>query len=507
MKTYSVLVVLMLFASGFVLTGLGDSDGDAPIPVAMNTAGAESSGDDFDPEPVALFENDPMTLYMNARRADRGPFYLGFYQVERGVSSVASILHGEDYARTFQYPFQSGQRVSSAYDENLEATLDVYVNSMDVPGKIVHFKAIIDRNGDGINDTVIDFVNDQGKSEYMTQHNASPEHVVLKGDIIWFEKETVPLDMAEARIFLKVWRSDTIDDTHNRLKVYCGFLSDTEMNLQSKLILPWVNPVPHVEMNEPFDHNLTGVTYFHNTPIKFDGTGSRDPSGEALGYVWTFDSLEYKPVYDKSEFNLSFKEPGWYTITLNVSNSLYFTNETSVTIRVIYKNHPPVITVQSRNVPGALFKDVPNEVNTYTFVNTEWRVIVEDIDEDPLTVHWDFDDGFTSTSLYVNHSYKSPGTYVLEVEVFDGNETSGRVKVTKLIRVEPNHSPIPVIVISGPAVLEITPPRGDDNYRGMEYRVNLGDSIIFDATKSYDPDKQVLKTWSRRKSRPFGKPG
>ncbi len=495
MKTYAVLVVLMMLASGLFITGQGDDDGDAPIPVVMNTAGAESSGDDFDPQPENVFENDPMTLYLNARRADHGPFYLGFYQVERGVTSVASILHGEDYARTFRYPFRTGQRVSSAYDESLEAVLDVYVNSMDVPGKEVRFKAIIDRDGDGINDTIIDFEDDEGNAFYITQKNASPEHVVLKGDMIWYEPE-VSKDMTDARIYLKVWRTDTVDDKHNRLKVYCGFLSDTEMNLQSKLILPWVNPVPHVQIDGPLDHNLTGVTYFHNEPILFDGRGSRDPSGEALGYVWTFDRLEYAPVYDKDSFNRSFREEGWYTINLNVSNSLYFTNETSVTIKVLYKNHPPKLTVQSRSTVAGLFTNVPPEVDTYTFINTEWRAIVVDPDGDPTTISWDFDDGTPpKTSLYVNHSYKSPDNYVLEVEVFDGNETSGRVKVTLLIQVEPNHPPVGVIEVSGPAVLEITPPKGDDNYRGLEYRVNLGDAIIFDASKSYDPDGQLIKNY------------
>ncbi len=491
MKTYAVLVVFMMLASGLFLTGLNGDAGDTPIPVAVEPAYADSAEDestDFAPEPEALIANDPMVLYMNARTANRGPFYLGFYQVERAVTSVASILHGEDYARVFRYPFQSGQRVSSAYDSTLEASLDIYVNSMDVPGKTVRFKVEIDRNGDGVNDTTIDF------PPYTTLHNASPEHVVLPGTV-YFREPTLDNDMTDARIFLKVWRTDTVDDLNNRLKIYCGFLSDSEMNLQSALNLPWVNPVPHVEINAPLDKNLTGKFYFNNEPIFFDGRGSRDPSGEALGYVWSFDRLDYPPVYDKDSFNRSFKQPGWYTITLNVSNSLYFTNETSITIRVVYKNHVPKLTVQSRNNPIALFENVLDQIETYTFVNTEWRAIAEDPDGDPVTLNWNFGDGFTSTAMYVNHSYKSPGDYVIEVSAFDGNATSGRVKRSILVHVEPNNPPIAVIEISGPGVLDITPPKGDDNYRGLEFRVNLGDNIVFDASKSRDPDGQVLKSF------------
>jgi PKD repeat protein len=481
MKAYAVIVVFLMLASGMYLTGLGKDAGDSPLP-AVDVAGAEP---DFDPEPIQV-GNDPMVMYLNANRADRGPYYLNFYQVERGVTSVASILQGEDYAKTFRYPYQTGQKVSSMHDPELEATLDIYVNSQDVPGKTVRFKVEIDRNGDGINDTTIDF------PPYTTLHNASPEHVVLQGTV-YFREPEVSKDMTNAKMFLKIWRTDNVDDINNRLKVYCGFLSDTEMRVQSKLILPWVNPVPHVEINAPLDRNLTGRFYYNNEPIFFDGRGSSDPSGEALGFVWNFDRLEYPPIYDKDSFNRSFKEPGWYTISLNVSNSLYFTNETSVTILVLYKNHPPKLTVQTKDNFG-IFNNVPDTITTHTFVNTEWRAILEDTDGDAVSVHWDFDDGFTSTSQYVNHSYKQPGEYLLEVEAFDGNETNGRVKKTILVTVEPNVEPVGVVEITG-NYQDVTPPKNSPEYRGIEIRANLGETIVFDAADSYDPDKQIIKSY------------
>ena len=482
MKAYAVIVVFIMLASGMYITGMGTDPGDSPVP-AVEMASAEEP--DLDPEPIQV-GNDPMVMYLNSNRADRGPYYLNFYQVERGATSVASILQGEDYAKVFRYPYQTGQKVSSSHDPDLEATLDIYVNSQDVPGKTVRFKVEIDRDGNGVNDTTIDF------PPYTTLHNATPEHVVLQGTV-YFREPEVPKDMSNARIYLKIWRTDTVDDVNNRLKVYCGFLSDTEMHVESKLILPWVNPVPHVEINAPLDRNTTGKFYFNNEPIFFDGRGSRDPSGEALGFVWTFDRLQYTPVYDKETFNRSFKEPGWYTINLNVSNSLYFTNETSVTVLVVYKNHPPKLTVQTKDNFG-IFENVPDTMTTHTFVNTEWRAILEDVDEDAVSVNWDFGDGFTSTSEYVNHSYKKPGEYLVEVEAFDGNETNGRVKKTILVIVEPNVEPEGVIDIT--AIFEdVTPPKNSPLYRGMEVRVNLGDTVVFDATESKDPDGQLIKSY------------
>ena len=101
MKAYAVIVVFIMLASGMYITGLGMNAGESPIP-AVDVTSAEDT--DFNPEPIA-FENDPMLMYLNSNRADRGPYYLNFYQVERGVTSVASILQGEDYAKVFWYGY------------------------------------------------------------------------------------------------------------------------------------------------------------------------------------------------------------------------------------------------------------------------------------------------------------------------------------------------------------------------------------------------------------------
>ena len=482
MKAYTVLVVFMLLVSGLILTAVsGVAGADEPLD-------DDASEPDFTPEPHQELQNDPMLLYLNARRADRGPFYLDFNQVERSVESVASILTGEDYARVFRFPYATGQKVASSYDSDLEATLDIYVNSVDVPGKTVRFKVEIDRNGDGINDTTIDF------PPYTTLHNASPEHVISTGTVYFRESESVPKDLDNARVFLKVWRTDTIDDLNNRLKVYAGFLPDTEMKVQSRLFLPWVNPVPHVAIDSPLDKNLTGKVYYTNEPIFFDGRSSRDPTGEALGFVWSFDRLEYPPVYDKETFNRTFKDPGWYTITLNVSNSLYFTNETSVSILILAKNHAPKLTIMTRAATG-FFEPVPDEITTHTFVPMEWLAAVTDADGDDVTIRWDFDDGFTSTAVQLNHSYKTSDEFLLKCEAFDGNETSGRVNKTVIVHVEPNNAPVGIIELSGAPYLDVTPPKADPSYRGMEVRINLGDLIRFDATKSYDPDNLLIRSY------------
>ncbi len=157
-------------------------------------------------------------------------------------------------------------------------------------------------------------------------------------------------------------------------------------------------------------------------------------------------------------------------------------------------NHPPNITIQTRNALG-LFDNVPDTVTTPTYVNTEWRAILEDPDGDVVSVHWNFSDNFTSTSGYVNHSYANPGEYLLEVEAFDGNETNGRVKRTILVIVEPNVEPVGVINITAPAIEWVTPPKNSPLYRGLEARINKGDTIVFDASDSYDPDGQLITSY------------
>ena len=482
MKTRAVLAIIMLLAPSLAAYAIEGDQGTPPV-------AAEATDEGFEPVPMQTgFGNEPMTLVLNSNRADLGPFFLDFHQSSRGPAAVASIQPGADYGRMFSYPYRSGQRLSSKYDAELNAVLDIFINSENVPGKIVRFKVDIDRNGDGRNDTVVDF------PQYPTVFNATPEHVVIKGTV-YFNEPEVSKDMTNARVWLKIWRIDDIDDRGNRLKVYCGFMSETEVVLSSQLKLPWVNPVPHVEINSPYDYNLTGKTYFNNEPILFDGRGSRDPTGEQLGYTWSFNSLEYPPVYDKDNYTRSFKDPGWYTVTLNVSNSLYFSNETSVTFRVLYKNHAPIVIIKVKD-PSGLFEGVPDELTTYTYIPMEWLAAVTDVDGDNVTVKWDFGDGVTSTAYQLNHTYTNAGTYTVTLEAFDGNETSGRVRKNIIVRVEPNHEPIAMIDISGVTWMDVTPPVGSPKYRGREVRVNLGDLIRFSGLKAYDPDGIPIKRWS-----------
>jgi PKD repeat protein len=471
MKTRAVLVIMMMLASGLLALSTAIAGDSTPRPLDNGTT------------------NEPMQLFLNSRRADLGPTYLDFRIVERGEpSKIASIQAGADYGRVFGYPYMAGQKVSSKYDPSLEAVIDVYVNSGNVPGKTVRFKVEVDRNGDGRNDTVIDF------PAYTTVHNASPEHVVARGTV-YFNDPEVSKDMSAARVFLKIWRTDTLDDKFNRLIVYCGFMSDTESPIESIVKLPWVNPVPHVEVNSPLDYNTTGKTYFNNEPILFDGRGSRDPTGETLGYVWSFDRLEYPPVYDKDNYTRSFKDPGWYTVKLNVSNSLYFTNETSVTFRVLYKNHAPIMVIKTRAATTGLFEAVPDQITTYTFIPQEWLAAVTDPDGDNVTVSWDFGDGVKSTAYQLNHTFTTPGTYTVTCNAFDGNETSGHVSKTIIVRVEPNHVPIAMIEISGIPWTDVTPAPTTPGYRGREVRIDLGDNVRFTGLKSYDPDGMPMQSF------------
>jgi PKD repeat protein len=157
-------------------------------------------------------------------------------------------------------------------------------------------------------------------------------------------------------------------------------------------------------------------------------------------------------------------------------------------------NHPPEITVQMKNDSG-VFENVPDTVTTHEYIDTEWRVILEDPDGDAVSVYWFFSDGFDSTSQYVNHSFEYAGDHFIDIQAFDGNETNGRVEMTVPVIVEPNAEPVGVINITAPAIDWVTLPKTSPRYRGLEARVNKGDTIAFDASGSYDPEGQPLTSF------------
>lgn len=103
---------------------------------------------------------------------------------------------------------------------------------------------------------------------------------------------------------------------------------------------------------------------------------------------------------------------------------------------------------------------------------------------DPLTFKWDFDDGTEGEGAFVKHAWSKAGKYTVRLTASDGKlEDTDEVKIT--IHAPTNKRPIARISVS------IDGKNWDEEGNDVIVTVGTNDSwrVYFDASNSYDPDK------------------
>lgn len=153
----------------------------------------------------------------------------------------------------------------------------------------------------------------------------------------------------------------------------------------------------------------TGVV---GQPITFDGSGSSDPDGDPLTYVWLFDDGT-PPQLPRTDPTIThtFDEPGEYTVTLTVTDGVFgnFPDIKTTTVTITEtSNLPPTADA------GGPYSGVAGQPVSFDGSGSS------DPDGDTLTFHWDFDDGETATGAKPSHTFDSEGTYQVILTVDDG---------------------------------------------------------------------------------------
>ncbi len=176
--------------------------------------------------------------------------------------------------------------------------------------------------------------------------------------------------------------------------------SSTASTAQVTISEPLVNLPPVAEPGGPYSGD-TGA------PVQFDGSGSTDPNGDAIGYAWDFGDGQTSTLPSPSN---TYAAAGTYTVTLTVDDgALSDSATTTATIADPAANSPPVAdaggpysgdTGAPVSFSGAGSTD-PNGDNTIT------------------TYAWDFGDGASGSGVAASHSYAAQGNYTVTLTVTD----------------------------------------------------------------------------------------
>ena len=166
--------------------------------------------------------------------------------------------------------------------------------------------------------------------------------------------------------------------------------------------------------------------------IYFDASGSRDPDGDTLKYMWNFGDGNRED--GSSRASHTYEKGGTYNVSVAVDDGRDSPCSTSSDAIKLKVNTPPVADLKSTK---ACCVDMDQKFDASGS---------SDADGDRLSYKWDLGDGTTAEGPSVTHAYAEPGTYKVVLMVDDGSGTpcSSDMKMEHIVV---NAKPVAVIKI------------------------------------------------------------
>jgi len=201
--------------------------------------------------------------------------------------------------------------------------------------------------------------------------------------------------------------------------------------------------------------------------VSFDGSGSSDPDGTIVSYVWSFGdgegSSDMSPIHD---YTLA----GTYTAQLTVTDDEGATASASQTVRV---SSPPAVNC----FPAASFAASPTSGLAPMRVSFD-ASSSSDADGSIVSYLWSFGDGEVGSGVTESHTYSREGTYTAQLTVRDNEGATHRATRKISIIPVPNAPPIA-------------------SFTASPLEVQAGSPISFDASGSSDSDGVIAAyMWS-----------
>ena len=192
--------------------------------------------------------------------------------------------------------------------------------------------------------------------------------------------------------------------------------------------------------------------------ITLRGGNSFDPDGTLKSFLWEFS--DGAKALEGSKVSRSFEKPGIYTATLTVTDNSGASNGKAQDRVQIFVNHMPVAAAGQDVLTNSLAVEFDGSGSA-------------DADGDRLTYTWDPGDGSAfKKGVQVKHTYSKGGTYPVILTIDDGLGLSNSINSASII-VRINEAPLASA--------------------GRDTTVCAGDVVLFDASRSSDPENGVLK--------------
>jgi large repetitive protein len=196
-------------------------------------------------------------------------------------------------------------------------------------------------------------------------------------------------------------------------------------------------------------------------PITFDGGRSRDYDGWIKTYDWNYGDGTYASGKVTTH---KYKEPGYYKVTLVVTDNSYGPcNMDSTSLNVLI-NHRPNAKA-GKNISCSI-----NEVIEFDGRNSN------DPDGQIISYQWFFGDGEKGSNKKNIHSYSKAGKYTVTLTVTDDSKLKNNSSTDKI-----------TVFVNNPPVAKA----------GKDIEVAIGKEVVLDASNSFDNDGELNEyVWS-----------
>ena len=202
--------------------------------------------------------------------------------------------------------------------------------------------------------------------------------------------------------------------------------------------------------------NSPSVVYT-NEVVDFDASGSYDPDGNIVSYIWDFGD---ETTASAKIVSHTFQDDGEYPVILRVVDDEGLISSKVVIQKV--KNRPPVAALTET-------ASVANNNETVSFDASPSY----DLDGTIIAYTWSFGDGTAATGITITHNYPNSGFYRVTLTVNDNDGATD----------ERQHSLIVTTIGNNPPVAMMTK---------TAETVNIDETLSFNASESYDSDGSII---------------
>lgn len=190
--------------------------------------------------------------------------------------------------------------------------------------------------------------------------------------------------------------------------------------------------------------------------VTFNGALSRDPDGIISSYTWDFGDGE---TGTGVQVRHQYKKAGQYTVALKVVDNTDLSNNNDSDTLDITVNEAPKPVITGGGVVCAGDKVSLSGKDSF------------DPDGKILKYTWNFGDGSSdSNGMDVNHTYHSPGSYTVTLNVDDGGSVNNSLAQTST-----------TVIVNEPPIAEA----------GLDRIVSTGEKVMFDGSTAKDRDGAI----------------